>query len=127
MNMPQDDQLNPPLAELLDELKLVPERDTGTAARARARFLAQAVSMRRARRHRVWTIFPRKEQFAMNLLVSALIAFGLLFGGASAVSAAQDDLPNEPLYQVKLLSEDAQLWLNGDPAAEIQMLMEQSQ
>src|SRR3972149_3841733 len=66
MKMTQDDRTDPPLAELLDELKPVPGRGTQTAARARARFLAQAVSMRRARRHRVWTIFPRKGAFSID-------------------------------------------------------------
>ncbi len=63
----------------------------------------------------------------MNLIMSALIVLGLLFGGSATVSAAQDDLPNQPLYQLKLMSEDAIVWLASDPGLKIEMLMEQVQ
>ena len=63
----------------------------------------------------------------MNLIVSALVIVGLLFGGNATVAAAQDALPTNALYQVKLLSEDAQLWFNTNPAAEINLLMQQAQ
>lgn len=63
----------------------------------------------------------------MNLIVSVLVVAGLLFGSGATVAAAQDALPNEALYQIKLLSEDAQLWLNGDPATEVELLMQQAQ
>lgn len=130
--MTQNNPLDPRLADLLSELEPASARDPRTAARARARFLAQAVSLRDKRRHSGWMMFPtfsikRKEQFAMNILISALVVVGLLFGGGATVAAAQDALPNEPLYQVKLLSEDAQLWLTADPAAQINLLMEQAQ
>ncbi len=130
--MREDNPLDPRLAALLDELQPVSARDPQAAARARARFLAQAVSLRDERRHSAWMIFPtfptkRKEQFAMNILISALVIAGLLFGGGATVAAAQDALPNEPLYQIKLLNEDAQLWLAADPAAEINLLLEQAQ
>ena len=32
----------------------------------------------------------------MNLIISALVIAGLLFGGGATVAAAQDDLPTEP-------------------------------
>ncbi len=63
----------------------------------------------------------------MNLIMSALVVLGLLFGGSATVSAAQDDLPNQPLYQLKLMSEDAKVWLASDPGLKIEMLMEQVQ
>jgi len=63
----------------------------------------------------------------MNTLISVLVIAGLLFGGGATVSAAQDALPADALYPIKLLSEDAQLWLNSDPAAEIELLMRQAQ
>ena len=130
--MRPDNPLDPRLAALLGKLEPTSARDPQAAARARARFLAQAVSLRDERRHSAWMTFPtfptkRKEQFAMNILISALVIAGLLFGGGATVSAAQDALPNEPLYQIKLLNEDAQLWLAADPAAEINLLLEQAQ
>ena len=63
----------------------------------------------------------------MNLLVSALVIAGLLFGGNATVAASQDALPTEALYQVKLLAEETQLFFNTDPAAEVELLMQQAQ
>ena len=63
----------------------------------------------------------------MNALVSILVALALVAGGGATVAAAQDDLPTEPLYQVKLFSEDMRLLLNADPQTEVDMLMELSQ
>ncbi len=123
-----NDNLDPRLAELLNELKSVPTRDPRAAAREKNKFLAEAVSLSENRRHSWWTtIFQQKEKFAMNLIVSTLVLVGLLFGGGATVSAAQDALPTDALYQIKLISEDAQLWLNTDPAAEIDLLMQQAQ
>jgi len=128
MNMKQDDKLDPRLAALLDEIKPASARNPQAAARARSRFIAQAVSASEERRHNWWTtIFQQKEKFAMNMLMSALVILGLLFGGSATVSAAQDDLPNQPLYQLKLMSEDAKVWLASNPGLKIEMLMEQVQ
>ncbi len=63
----------------------------------------------------------------MNVIISALVLVGLLFGGSATVAAAQNDLPTDVLYPVKLVSEDAQLLLNNDPAERIDMLMTQAQ
>ena len=126
--MKQDDKLDPRLAALLDEIKPASARNPQAAARARSRFIAQAVSASEERRHNWWTtIFQQKEKFAMNMLMSALVILGLLFGGSATVSAAQDDLPNQPLYQLKLMSEDAKVWLASDLGLKIEMLMEQVQ
>ena len=51
----------------------------------------------------------------MGTLITIVVILGLALGGTSAVYAAQDDLPGEPLYQVKLLSEEARLDLAADP------------
>lgn len=64
----------------------------------------------------------------MNALISLVLAGVLLIGGgATAVSAAQDDLPTDPLYGVKTLTEDVRLWANTDPQAEVELLMEMAQ
>ncbi|MCA1900473.1 MAG: DUF5667 domain-containing protein [Chloroflexi bacterium] len=124
----KDNELDPRLAELLNELKSAPERNSRAALRGKNKFLAEAVSLSESRRHSGWKIiFHLKEKFAMNLIVSVLVIAGLLFGGGATVSAAQDALPTDALYPIKLLSEDAQLWLNGDPAAEIELLLQQAQ
>ena len=125
--MDQEDKLDPRLAALLDDLKSAPMRDPQTAARARSRFLTQAISASEEQRHSLWTIFQQKEKFAMNIIVSTLVVLGLLFGGSATVSAAQDDLPTQPLYQVKLASEDLKVWFASDPIIKIDLLMNQVQ
>ena len=127
MNTLKDDNYDPRLVAMLEELQPVLPRDPHFVARAKARFLAEAVSVREARRHSIWIFFQQKEKLAMKLAMSALFIVGLLFGGNATVAAAQDDLPYEPLYQIKLLSEDVNLWLASDPRAQIEMLMQQSE
>ncbi|MFZ5903416.1 MAG: DUF5667 domain-containing protein [Chloroflexota bacterium] len=63
----------------------------------------------------------------MNALISLVLAGALLFGGGATVAAAQDDLPTDPLYGIKTLTEDVRLWANTDPQAEVEMLMEMAQ
>jgi hypothetical protein len=127
MNMLNNDKVDPRLVVLLDELKFAPERNPGMAARGRSRFLAEAVSMHDKQRHSLCTIFQQKEQLAMKLIVSILVIVGLLFGGNATVAAAQNDLPNEPLYQLKLMSEDVNLWFVSDPVQHVETLMQQAQ
>lgn len=127
MNTLKDDNYDPRLIAMLEELKPVLPRDLQIAARAKARFLAEAVSVREAQRHSIWIFFQQKEKLAMKLAMSALVIVGLLFGGNATVAAAQDDLPYEPLYQIKLLSEDVNLWLTFDPMAQIEILMQQTE
>ncbi|MGZ9165933.1 MAG: DUF5667 domain-containing protein [Anaerolineales bacterium] len=125
--MLKSDEYDPQVIALLDELEPAPARNPQIAARARARFLAEAVSVRDKQRHSLWTIFQQKEQLVMKLIVSILVIVGLLFGGNATVAAAQDDLPYEPLYRIKLVSEDIHLWLISDPIAQIEILMQQAQ
>lgn len=121
------DEYSAQVVTLLDELKPIPARNPQIAARARARFLAEAVSVRDKSRLSIWTTFQQKEKFAMKLILSTLVILGLLFGGSATVSAAQDALPNETLYQIKLVSEDLHLLLISDPVAQIEILMQQAQ
>jgi len=125
--MLKNDNIDPRLAALLDELKDISARDPKMAARARAQFLAEAVSIRDQQRHSLWTIFQQKEKFAMKLVMSVLVIVGLLFGGNATVAAARNDLPNEPLYQLKLMSEDLQLRFVSDPVEKIETLTQQAE
>ncbi|KAF0108018.1 MAG: hypothetical protein FD146_1316 [Anaerolineaceae bacterium] len=127
--MSKNDEINPQLIARLEELRNVPARDPHTAARGRARFLAQAaaaapVSAREGRRHKDWRLLSRKERLVMNTVISIVVTLVVLLSGGVTVAAAQDDLPNQPLYQVKLSSEDARLWLNADPQTEVGLLMQ---
>lgn len=127
MNKQNSDEIDPRLLALLDDLKLFPRRNPSAAARARAHFLAEAVSSQEQRRHSLWNIFQHKEQFVMKLVLSIFVIAGLLFGGNATVSAAQDDLPNQPLYAVKLMAEEMRLRLQADPSLQIETLMKQAQ
>lgn len=60
----------------------------------------------------------------MNMMIAVLMIAGLLFGGGATVNAARDDLPNEPLYAVKLWSEELSLQIQNDPDRKIDRLMD---
>ncbi len=127
------DETNPKVVALLKTLEAVPARDPETARRARARFLTQASELRATvsgggwLRHKIQNLNPRKEKFAMNILVSVLLAAALLMGSGATLVSAQDDLPGQPLYEVKLLAEDVSLSLTGTPEAKIERLMAMAQ
>ena len=122
--MKDQSELEVLVRERLEEIKSIPARDPVLAQRARARFLANAVSASELPRHKGWSSIFRKEQFAMNMLISVLMIAGLLFGGGATVNAAQDDMPNEPLYVLKMWSEDVSLQLQKDPEAKVDRLMD---
>lgn len=113
--------------EWLDVLKDDPPPNPRVVARARAQFLAQAVSEDEIQRRSKWKSIFRKEQFAMNIIVSVLVIVGLLAGGGITVRASQDDLPNEPLYGVKTWSENVSLQFQNNPEAKVERLMELTQ
>jgi hypothetical protein len=116
------------LEERLNELKVVPARNSQAAARGRARFLAQARAASEAQRNKGWGfLLFRKQQFALNLAVALVMIVGLFAGGGTTVYAAQDDLPNEPLYGIKTFSEDISLQLENDPEAKADRLLELTQ
>jgi hypothetical protein len=116
------------VTQRLDEIKSVPPRDPKVASRGRAQFLGQAVSAYELQRQKGRKSIFRKERYAMNILLSVLVIAGLLFGGGAAtVSAAQDDLPNEPLYGLKTWTEDFTLQFQNDGEEKVNRLMELSQ
>lgn len=63
----------------------------------------------------------------MNVVLSILVVAGMLFGGGATVYAAQDDLPNEPLYSVKTWTEDLSLQFQTNQEATVNRLMELAQ
>lgn len=108
----------------LDEIKSVPPRNPHMVSRGRAQFLGKAVSMQALPRQKGWSSIFRKERYAMNVLLSILMIAGLLFGGGMTVSAAQDDLPNEPLYALKTWTEDVGLQFQNNDEAKVSRLMD---
>jgi hypothetical protein len=126
--MKDQNELESIVMQRLDEIKPVPPRNPHMASRGRAQFLSQAVSAGSLPRQKGWKSIFRKEQYAMNVLFSILVIAGLLFGGgATAVGAAQDDLPSEPLYAVKMWAEDLTLQFQYNEEAKVDRLMELAQ
>ncbi len=59
----------------------------------------------------------------MSAIAGLLVALALLFGGGGATAlAAQDALPNEWLYPVKLATEELQLGLTTDASQQVALL-----
>ncbi len=108
--------LDPDIKRRLDILRDVPDRSRPRASRGRAQFLYQAQEMRQAvtnrggARHKGWIVLPlfrKKEPVRMSTLATILVILSLVFGGSTAtIAAAQSALPDQPLYQLKLVSED---------------------
>jgi hypothetical protein len=75
-------------------------------------------------RHSSWIPFLKKERI-MSTVVSLLLALGLLLGGTTAtVYAAQDDLPNQMLYPVKLLTENLQSDFTTNPVEKLDLALQ---
>jgi hypothetical protein len=108
----------------LEAIRPVQPRNARAAQRSRARFLSQAVSASELPRHKGWKFIFRKEQFAMKVFMSFLVIASLLFGGGATLSAAQNDLPDEPLYGLKLWSEDLSLQFQDPSEEKVDRLME---
>lgn len=118
-----DDQLGPQLRNILERFKTVPSRDPEAAARGRVKFLAYAQSFSANRRLTLW-INPFSRHASPAMLATALLILILLLGGTGAtVYAAQDSLPDTPLYPVKILSEDARTALALQPEAKLDLLL----
>lgn len=128
MSQPND-QLDPQWRDALERLKTVPSRDSEAAARGRAHFLAHAKSLQQAvsqsahRRHTGWiNPFARQASLALSAVVFLLLCM-LLGGTAATVYAAQDSLPDTPLYPVKIMSEEALTALAFQPEPKLDLLL----
>lgn len=123
----QRSSIDPFLKAKLECLRAVPPRDPLAAAQGRAAFLEQSRNLKPAvSPSPVVRPIDRKTQFKqwlqrkelkpmMTTLVSIFVVLGLLLGGGGVTaSAAQDSLPDQALYQVKLWTEDLRLRLADD-------------
>ncbi len=102
--------------EKLDKLKPTPARNALAAARGRARFLSEAETLRQPvsassfwRHIGRWNPIQQKERAKMAPLIALLVAASLGLGSGAAIYAAQEAMPDDALYAVKLTSEEAQL------------------
>lgn len=123
-NMNSMDELDPKLQEQLNLLNETSARDMNKAALGKSQFLHQAqqyassVTGKEKMRHNKWfttkfnnPVATRKERsFMINFLSVLLIAASLVLGGGGVtVAAAQSTIPGDPLYAVKLWSEDLRM------------------
>ncbi len=120
--------------EKLEALRNVPERDPAKETVTRNAFLEQVRSMSMPvskmpnRRLKGWNTIFRKERSPMTTILGVLLALAVAFGGAGTTAyAAQDSLPNEPLYPVKQFTEEVRMALTTDTEAEVDLLLDLSQ
>jgi hypothetical protein len=119
--------IDPQLQTLLDEFRPVPPRNPLAAARGRAQFLARVAALEEHRSAGRPSPLHWQMGFAAKAVVSIAVAVGLLSSGVATVYASRDDLPNQPLYPVKLVVEDVRLGASTDPQTRFDLLMEMSQ
>ncbi|MEA3440210.1 MAG: DUF5667 domain-containing protein [Chloroflexota bacterium] len=148
MNYEKYEGLTPDMKARFELFEKVPERSQEATFEGRALFLEQARALRMEKspdspvsvalplRLKGWInnfqerfhnpIVLRKERFSMlATLTTLLVTLGILFGGAGAtVYAAQDSLPNEVLYELKVISEDLRLNLTRDPDEQLNLALE---
>ncbi len=145
MKTPIANDLETAVAEKLALLRQEAQRSTVKAAHTRAHYLVQvknickngtplqAVSIGTFDRLNGWIstlvqFHPKKERYAMFSAIAAVVlVLSLMFGGAGAVFAAQDSLPQDFLYPVKNISEDVQLNLTLSPQKELDLALAFSQ
>ncbi len=130
---------DPELASRLEILNNIPARNIQKEEAGKTAFLQEALSYRTlitkpvTPRHTGWMhrfsqsyIRFRKEHSLMSTAIATiLIITSLVFGaGGATVVAAQSSLPDEPLYGVKLWSEDVRLDFITDPTTDFQLALE---
>lgn len=121
---------------LMAPLRAAPDIDVRHAAEEKARFLAQAESLRQSHRDENAHldqdnakvnpgVFQRQRVNPfLRILVAALTVMILLVGSSLTVYAAQGSLPGETLYPIKSWSEDVRLSLTHSPYARLELTID---
>lgn len=137
--MEPQNEIDPRLMRKLGLLQISPERNPEneeagiTAFIQEAQKYAEVVTTSGNRRHNQWLymfqsilMICRKEQSPMfsTLVTIVLIVSLVLGGGGITIAAAQNSQPDQPLYGVKVLSEDIQMGFSTDPQSEYQLALE---
>jgi len=129
-----ENMLDSQLEDWFSSLRPITPRAPQAAQRGKNNFLAQGqsisapVSKMTEQRHTRWIYslqkyFKSKEYSPMYATIASFVlVLALMFGGTGAtVLAAQDSLPNQPLYQVKTFAEDLALRYTFRSAQRFQM------
>ena len=128
----EEKELSPWLDALRQQdVQRPPERAHAAKERflRQARSLAAPVSNPSDQRHKGWNLIPiplwRRKEFnpMFSVLATILVVASLVLGGGGAtLAAAQTSLPDQPLYGLKLASENARLSMaQGDPLQQAEL------
>ena len=99
---------------------------------ARARSLALSVSKTEKGRLNQRGVHPtltgplgKEHGFAMKALISVAIALGIALSGFGVTAAAaQTSMPNDPLYDLKIWTEDLRMALTSEPAQVVDLALD---
>lgn len=136
-------KISPPeenlIIQRLRSMKTATVRDAERSTRGKAAFLNQARKLRQAvpdsaqTRHRYWNGFfapiklknGREGLSMVQIAMVIMMALGLLLGGSGVTAAAaQNSMPDDALYSVKLISERVRMQLANDPLVEFQLALQ---
>lgn len=112
-------ELNPELKKLLESLQDIPERDLQASHVGRENYLAQMRNLKPRRRAarksaRQGSSLGRRAWVTRFAAITAVIVVALSSLGGT-IYAAQAAQPDDLLYPVKMLTEEIQVRLEGDP------------
>lgn len=124
----QAERLSPLLA-LADKVARTPLVSARTQAREQAwtRLSQRTLELRQGKRPApVPTVRIHYGAWLKPAAIAASFVLAVSIASGGVVYAAQDALPDSPLYRVKLASEDARLWFVFDDEREAEILLDQS-
>lgn len=128
-----EEMLDDTLKQALDSLRNTPERDPESTAHNRMIYIQQVRNLRVSPSRRPaqpWSLFFHKRSTKMFLkpAFALLLAVFILIGSAGTLAyAAQNDLPGEPLYALKLAGEDIRLALTSNELAQMEQIQTMTQ
>jgi uncharacterized membrane protein YgcG len=119
----------------LEPLRFTPDRSETTVQAGLRAFLNEATSLRPtvsprpSRRLTGWmSKFTQERAPMFALAIKLVLVLSFMLGGAGVTAAAaRSSLPNEALYPIKLLVEEAQSSLAASPAAQIDAQLDHAQ
>lgn len=126
-----DDELDDEIKSKLTLIASTQPRSLKNAAHKREVYMNEAknfqsrtpplMAAKRQNQGLIQTLFGKRSALA-PFAIALMIAVGLIFGGWGTVYAAQDSLPNDFLYPVKLAAENVHLTFTSDTEAKVALL-----
>lgn len=127
-----DDELDNELKNNLNLIASTPPRNLEKATHGREVFMnkvkemqtraPQTMTLKLSSNKLLKTLFGKRTSLA-PFAIAFLVAIGLIFGGWGTVFAAQDSLPNDFLYPVKLAAENVRFTITTDSDAKVALLL----